>query len=98
MARSPRPEEDGIFVKREKINKISFFAIIFIIIGFSIMFFLGSQVGTSTRGLAYYTEIDNCLIYSGEVYLSDIPCETNSDCLSGGVCLQEYGYCAFFVE
>jgi hypothetical protein len=48
-------------------------------------------------GPVYDSPVAECIIFSDEVYISEIDCSFPDDCAPNGICLMEYNKCAFFI-
>ena len=39
-----------------------------------------------------------CIVYTDEVVISEDNCTTPTDCTPNGICLEEFGKCAYFIN
>ncbi len=102
--RKRRIEENKIFLNpKDRITFISIFIILLFILSVS-AFGIGKTNGETIDNVAHtanlaglaYNYNDNCLLYSNELIISNIQCDSNEDCAPYGICLDNYAVCAYF--
>jgi hypothetical protein len=107
---SPNNNEDvalPVFAKMSASSLAAFsaFAIILVSLVFYGVGYNAAQTNVSSQenlgGLAYEYEpvsASHCVLYSDEILITDENCSLHSDCNQNGICYQETGTCAYFLN
>jgi hypothetical protein len=97
--KDPRDSDEQVFIKSKNIHRLTFYGLVFFIVGLSVFYMLGTSLSQDvSSGLAYHPSVAECIIYTHEVYITNIECTLQEDCAPDGICLTEFNRCANFIE
>jgi len=92
---------------KDKVVSISILAALIIIVSCLSLYMIAYNAGYNNRnnfienpssGMASEQQVAECVLYSDQIIITQQNCDVPVDCAPNGICLEEYGKCAYFIN
>ncbi len=104
---SDKNNSDEIKISKDKITSIAVLSALIIIICFLSLYSIAYRAGMQdnknslqypSSGMASEQPVAECILYSDQIIITSQECSVPVDCAPNGICLTDYGVCAYFIN